>query len=167
MSFIESRRKHVKKLCTNLSGQSARDFTEAFACIAKHKRQKFVDSEIMAIKRIDAILSDQVKDFKERFQRSCCSINHYRSRTVADMGPECAQPQLIAAVETAIDSVVGEAIEFACPDAKSGVCASLKELNLSKASANKTLTRAGTDLMIVLTAPEDPSGAANRSVRQT
>lgn len=35
LSFIESRRKHVKKLCTNLNGEAARDFTEAFACIKK------------------------------------------------------------------------------------------------------------------------------------
>lgn len=72
------------------------------------------------------------------------------------MGPECAKPHMVAAVETAIDSVVGEAIEFACPDAKSGVCQSMKELVLSQERSNKTLTRAGTDLMIVLTAPEDP-----------
>lgn len=166
LSFIESRRKHVKRLCSDPKGQAARDFTEAFACIRKHKRQKFVDSEVMAIKRIDAILSPQVRDFKERFQRSCCSINHYRTRTVQDMGPECAQPNLIAAVELAIDSVVGEAIEFACPDARSGVCAAQRELRLSSAPSNKTLTRAGTDLMIVLTAPDDssapvPGGAAN------
>lgn len=70
------------------------------------------------------------------------------------MGPECANPQMIAAVETAIDSVVGEAIEFACPDAKSSICTSMKELVLSKVPSNKTLTRAGTDLMIVLTAPD-------------
>lgn len=164
LSFIESRRKHVKKLCGDLRGQAARDFTEAFACIKRHKRQKFVDSEITAIKRIDAILGDQVKDFKERFQRSCCSINHYRARTVDDMQPECGQPHLVAAVEVAIESVVGEAIEFACPDAKSGICSSMKELNLTSASANKTLTRAGTDLMIVLTAPDEPvsrNGASN------
>lgn len=116
----------------------------------------------MAIKRIDAILSDQVKDFKERFQRSCCSINHYRQRTVEDMGPECSQGNYVAAVETAIDSVVGEAIEFACPDAKSSVCNSMKELQLSKLPSNKTLTRAGTDLMIVLTAPEDNESPLNR-----
>lgn len=71
------------------------------------------------------------------------------------MGPECSNERFINAVETAIDSVVGEAIEFACPDAKSNVCQQLKELDLSKATANKTLTRAGTDLMIVLTAPEE------------
>lgn len=72
------------------------------------------------------------------------------------MSPECAKPHLIAAVETAIDSVVGEAIEFACPDAKSSVCMAMKELKLSDKPSNKTLTRAGTDLMIVLTAPEAP-----------
>lgn len=124
---------------------------------AQHKQAKFVESEIRAIKRIDAILSDQVKDFRERFQRSCCSISFYRQRTVDDMGPECARPHLVAAVEAAIDSVVGEAIEFACPDAKSGVCSSLKELALASAPSNKTLTRAGTDLMIVLTAPDEPA----------
>lgn len=70
------------------------------------------------------------------------------------MGPECAQSQMVSAVETALDSVVGEAIEFACPDAKSNVCMQLKELVLSNSPSNKTLTRAGTDLMIVLTAPE-------------
>lgn len=70
------------------------------------------------------------------------------------MGPECANAQMIGAVESAIDSVVGEAIEFACPDAKSNICTSMKELELSKNPVNKTLTRAGTDLMIVLTAPE-------------
>lgn len=186
MSFIESRRKHVKKLCSDPRGQAARDFIEAFKCIKKvslallllkskrrtfisinhlsnfikfinltqHKKEKFVQSEIKAIQRIDAILSDQVKDFKERFQRSCCSINQYRQRTVEDMGPECANPQMVAAVEIAIDSVVGEAIEFACPDAKSSICTSMKELVLSKVPSNKTLTRAGTDLMIVLTAPD-------------
>lgn len=158
MSFIESRRKHVKKLCTDPRGQAARDFTDAFSCIKKHKREKFVQSEIAAIKRIDAILSDQVKDFRDRFQRSCCSINSYRQRTVDDMASECAKPHLVAAVEAAIDSVVGEAIEFACPDAKSSICASMKELVLSDKPSNKTLTRAGTDLMIVLTSPEGPSG---------
>lgn len=159
LSFIDSRRKHVKKLCTDLRGQAAKDFTDAFACIKKHPhiREKFIQSEIAAIKRIDAILSDQVKDFKERFQRSCCSINHYRTRTIEDMGPECSQPQLISAVEIAIDSVVGEAVEFACPDAKSSVCNSMKELKLATEKSNKTLTRAGTDLMIVLTAPDDES----------
>lgn len=35
MSFIESRRKHVKKLCSDPRGPAARDFTEAFACISK------------------------------------------------------------------------------------------------------------------------------------
>ena len=120
------------------------------------KQDKFVDSEIKAIKRIDAILSDQVQDFKERFQRSCCAISNYRTRTVDDMGLECGKPHLVAAVEIALDSVVGEAIEFACPDAKSGVCQSMKELVLSQERSNKTLTRAGTDLMIVLTAPDDP-----------
>ena len=35
LSFIESRRKHVKKLCTDPRGQAARDFTEAFACIRR------------------------------------------------------------------------------------------------------------------------------------
>lgn len=102
-------------------------------------------------------MGDQVKDFRERFQRSCCSINSYRQRTVEDLGPECSKPNYVAAVEMAIDSVVGEAIEFACPDAKSNVCTSMKELELSKLPSNKTLTRAGTDLMIVLTAPEDES----------
>lgn len=155
LSFIESRRKHVKKLCSDLRGQAARDFTDAFACVRKYKREKFVQSEIKAIKRIDAILSDQVKDFRERFHRSCCSINSYRQRTVDDMGPECAKPNLINAVEIAIDSVVGEAIEFACPDAKSSICTQMKELVLADKPSNKTLTRAGTDLMIVLTAPDD------------
>lgn len=70
------------------------------------------------------------------------------------MKPQCAQANYVAAVEMAIDSVVGEAIEFACPDAKSSICSSMKELELSKLPSNKTLTRAGTDLMIVLTAPE-------------
>lgn len=112
-----------------------------------------------AIKRIDAILSDQVTDFKERFQRSCCSINHYRQRTVDDMGPECNKPQLVAAVETAIDSVTGEAIEFAC-DVKPSVCQAMRPLVLAEGRINKTLTRSGTELMIVLTAPEDPQQAA-------
>lgn len=71
------------------------------------------------------------------------------------MAPQCSDPRLVGAVETAIESVVGEAIEFACPDAKSNVCSSMKELVLSKTPSNKTLTRAGTDLMIVLTAPEN------------
>lgn len=70
------------------------------------------------------------------------------------MGAECAKPHLIAAVEQAIESVVGEAIEFACPDASSNICKSMKELVLSEQPSNKTLTRAGTDLMIVLTAPD-------------
>lgn len=118
-----------------------------------------MQSEIKAIKRIDAILSDQVQEFKERFQRSCCSINNYRQRTVEDMGPECANGRFVAAVEAAIDSVVGEAIEFACPEAKSNVCLQMKELVLSKTPSNKTLTRAGTDLMIVLTAPEGSSSS--------
>lgn len=125
-----------------------------FNPLRQHKQDKFVQSEIKAIQRIEAILSDQVKDFKDRFQRSCCSINNYRSRTVEDMKPECASPRLISAVELAMDSVTGEAIEFACPDAKSGVCNSMKELVLSKSPSNKTLTRAGTDLMIFLTSPE-------------
>lgn len=95
-----------------------------------------------------------MKDFRERFQRSCCAINSYRQRTVEDMGPECAKPHLVSAVELAIESVVGEAIEFACPEANSNICKSMKELVLSDLPSNKTLTRAGTDLMIVLTAPE-------------
>lgn len=70
------------------------------------------------------------------------------------MGPECNKPQLVGAVEQAIESVVGEAIEFACPEANSNVCRSMKELVLSEQPSNKTLTRAGTDLMIVLTAPD-------------
>lgn len=115
-----------------------------------------------AIKRIDAILSEQVTDFKERFQRSCCSINNYRQRTVDDMGPECAKPHLIAAVESAIDSVTGEAIEFAC-DVKPSVCQAMKPLVLSEGKINKTLTRSGTELMIVLTAPEDPQSTASTS----
>lgn len=78
------------------------------------------------------------------------------------MGPECANERFINAVEIAIDSVVGEAIEFACPDAKSNVCQQMKELDLSKASSNKTLTRAGTDLMIVLTAPEENEKSLSR-----
>ena len=69
---------------------------------------------------------------------------------------------MIAAVETAIDSVVGEAIEFACPDAKSSVCTQMKELVLSKVPINKTLTRSGTDLMIVLTAPEGTNSTRER-----
>lgn len=155
ISFIESRKKHVKKLCTDLKGQAAKDFTDAYSCIRKFKKQKFIDSEIVAIKRIDAILSDQVTEFKDRFQRSCCSINSYRQRTIEDMGPECSEARFVGAVELALDSVVGEAIEFACPDAKSNVCSNLKELVLSKQPPKKTLTRAGTDLMIVLTQPED------------
>lgn len=121
----------------------------------QHKQEKFIDSEIVAIKRIDAILSNQVTDFKERFQRSCCAINHYRQRTVEDMGAECSMPHLVGAVESAIDSVTGEAIEFAC-DVKPSVCQAMKPLVLSKTRVNKTLTRSGTDLMIVLTAPEEP-----------
>lgn len=35
LSFIESRRKHVKKLCSDPRGQAARDFIEAFKCIRK------------------------------------------------------------------------------------------------------------------------------------
>lgn len=35
MSFIESRKKHVKRLCSDVKGSSARDFTDAFACIRK------------------------------------------------------------------------------------------------------------------------------------
>lgn len=114
-----------------------------------------MESEITAIKRIDAILGDQVTDFKERFQRSCCSINSYRQRTIDDMGPECAKPHLVAAVESAIDSVTGDAIEFAC-DVKPSVCQAMRQLILSQKPSNKTLTRAGTDLMILLTAPEEP-----------
>lgn len=71
------------------------------------------------------------------------------------MAPQCSDPRLVGAVEMALESVVGEAIEFACPDAKSNVCSSMKELVLSKTPSNKTLTRAGTDLMIVLTAPDN------------
>ena len=123
----------------------------------QHKRDKFVESELVAIKRIDAILSDQVSDFKDRFQRSCCSINNYRQRTVDDMGPECSKPHLVAAVENAIDSVTGEAIEFAC-DVKPSVCQAMKPLVLAQNRPNKTLTRAGTELMIVLTAPDEPQG---------
>lgn len=167
LSFIDSRRKHVKKLCTDLKSQAAKDFLDAFACIKKHPRikEKFIQSEISAIKRIDAILSDQVQDFKERFQRSCCSINHFRTRTIEDLSPDCNQPRLLSAVETSIDSVVGEAIEFACPDTRSSVCNSFKELKLSNEKSNRTLTRAGTDLMIVLTEPDDenPDGPWQRT----
>lgn len=78
------------------------------------------------------------------------------------MGPECAKPHLIAAVESAIDSVTGEAIEFAC-DVKPSVCQAMKPLVLSEGKINKTLTRSGTELMIVLTAPEDPQSTASTS----
>lgn len=166
MAFIESRRKHVKRLCADPRGQFARDFTSAFACIRQHKRDKFVQSELMAIKRMDAILSEQVKEFRERFQRACCSINNYRQRTVDDMGPECKAANMVGAMEAAIDSVVGEAIEFACPDAKSSVCTSMKELELSKEPVNKTLTRAATNLMIVLTEPDEPAGDNNSRGRR-
>lgn len=164
LSFIESRRKHVKQLChSSGSSQMARDFLDAFRCIKQHKRQKFVHSEVMAIKCIDAILTEQVKDFRERFQRSCCSIGAYRQRTIEDMAPECSEPRLLAAVEASIDSVVGEAVEFACPDAKSSTCLAMKQLKLADKPSNKTLTRAGTDLMIALTTPEEPAGSAARS----
>lgn len=103
---------------------------------------------------MEAIISNQVKDFKERFQRSCCSIADYKARTLNDMQPECTTPDRIAAVEAAIDSVVGEALEFACPDAKSSICTKLPDLKLADKPSGKSLTRAGTDLMIILTAPE-------------
>lgn len=35
ISFIESRKKHVKKLCTDIKGQAAKDFTDAYTCIRK------------------------------------------------------------------------------------------------------------------------------------
>lgn len=108
-----------------------------------------------AIRRIEAILSDQVKDFKERFQRSCCAIGQYKQQTFDDLGQECSKPHIVSAMDSAIDSVVGEALEFACPDSKSKVCQSFKELELSKGPLNKTLTRSGTDLLLVITAPEE------------
>lgn len=123
--------------------------------LIQHKRQKFYQGEIAAIRRMDAILSDQVKEFKERFQRSCCAIGSYKQQVFDDLGPECSHPHMVAAVDSVIDSVVGEALEFACPDVKSKMCTSYKELVFAKGPVNKTLTRAGTDLLFVITADDD------------
>lgn len=98
-----------------------------------------------------------MKDFKERFQRSCCAINTYRQSSIDDLGRECGSPEMVAAFESAIDSVVGEAVEFACPDPKTGYCAKMKELRLSTGPVTKTLTRSGTDLLMVITEPDDGS----------
>lgn len=103
---------------------------------------------------MDAILSPQVTDFKERFQRSCCVIYDYRKASLADLEPECKNPDFATAVEDMIESVVGKAIEFACPDDKSNVCASYKPLKLDMSPMNKSLTRAGTDLMIGITSED-------------
>lgn len=35
LAFIDGRRKHVKKICSDLNGSNARDFTALFACIKK------------------------------------------------------------------------------------------------------------------------------------
>lgn len=35
LAFIDGRRKHVKKICSDLNGQNAKDFTALFACIKK------------------------------------------------------------------------------------------------------------------------------------
>lgn len=163
VSFIESRRKHVKKLCTDMKGQTAKEFIDTFSCIKRHPHMtdKFIQSEIEAIKRMEAIMSDQVRDFKERFQRACCSISYYRSRSLEDMSPECSQGPNVAVLEAAIDSVVGEALEFACPDAKSSVCNSMKPLKLAAERPTKSLTRAGTDLMIMLTTDDEDDASTD------
>lgn len=157
MSFIDGRRKHTKKLCTDMKGEAAENFMNTYSCIKNNSRtrQRFIDSEIEAIKSIYAILSDQVREFKERFQRACCVITHYRAKSIEDMSPECSQGPNVAVVDGLIESIVGEALEFACPDTKSSICNAMKPLKLAKEKPTKSLSRAGTDLIIILTADED------------
>lgn len=155
LAFIDSRRNHYKSICGNIKSQDTKSFVEAFACINKHKRKQAREQEILSIRQMDAILSSQVTDFKERFQRSCCAIIDYRRRSINDLEPQCANPNYVAAVENVIESVVGQAVEFACPDPKSGICKSFSPLKLDFGPVNKTLTKAGTDLLMVLTAPDE------------
>lgn len=35
LGFVDSRRRHIKSLCSDLSNNSTRDFLEAFSCIKK------------------------------------------------------------------------------------------------------------------------------------
>lgn len=155
MLFIESRRKHHRLICSNLRSQESKNFVDTYKCVNTYRHQRSKEHEVHTIRQIDAILSNQVTDFKERFRRACCAIFEYRKSSLSDLEPECASATATNVVETMIESVVGQALEFACPDPKSGVCNSLTPLNLGIQPINKSLTRAGTDLMLVITAPEE------------
>ena len=152
--FIDGRRKHSRSVCTNLKSNEAKNFVNTYACLNKHRRRQSKELEIASIRQMDAILSSQVTDFKERFQRACCAIHDYRTRAVADLEPECDDQNSRQVIESFVESIVGQAVEFACPDPKTGICNTYKPLKLDMRPVTKSLTRAGTDLLIVLTAPD-------------
>lgn len=165
LAFIDGRRAHHRSICANPKSQESANFVSAFACVAKHRAKQARELEVASIRQMDAIVSEQVSDFKERFQRACCIILDYRRRSAALMEPHCAQAAQLSALDGVIDSTVGPAVEFACPDSKLGVCQSFAPLKLNTGPVTKSLTRAGTDLLMALTSPDDESEKKDASSR--
>lgn len=98
-----------------------------------------------------------VPDVKTNQIMSLISTDIHSQKAIIDIGPQCTQYTPIA--EEMFDSVVGDLLESACPEAKrlKEICASLPKLVLPKGAWKPvSLTGAALDLIVVLSDTSTP-----------
>lgn len=150
-SYTNSRSRHSKKLCANLNDPKTVEFWKATECIqGKNKRNAMVDGERVLISTIQSLALDKAMKWENRLHQACCAASFYKTKSLKDIEPECTKYKDIT--EDMLDSMVGELLESACPEAGrlAEICSKLPKLTLPKDWKAASLTGAALDLIVAL-----------------
>lgn len=150
-AFSNARSRHSKKICANLNEQKAVDFWKSNACIKdSNKRTQMIATERELISTIEHLVTNTSLKWEERFHSACCAASSYKVKLIKDLEPECGKYK--EAQEDMMNSMVGELLETACPEANrlSELCQKLPKLTLAKEWKPVSLTGTSLDLIVVL-----------------
>lgn len=109
-----------------------------------------IASEKDLISSIQFLAINDTMKWDERFHSACCVASAYKIKVLKDIEPECARFK--EAQEDMVNSMVGELLESACPEAGklSEICAKTPKLTLTKEWKTGSLTGAALDLIVAL-----------------
>lgn len=152
--YTNSRSKHSKSWCNNMSGPQATLFYRSNQCIKDRNRQPGLQvAERGFIGRLQKLTNMTMK-WDQRFHQTCCLADAYRNQVMKEVGQGCAE--LVTPHEDLINSMIGEILEAVCPDANKlkDICPKLPKIDPPSVWTPKSLTGAALDLIEVLSRDE-------------
>lgn len=154
--YTNSRSKHSKSWCNNLSAPQTTLFFRSNQCIKeRNKSPRLLIAEKNFISKLQRLTNMTMK-WEQRFHSTCCVAESYRLQVIKEVGDGC--PEFVTPHEDLINSMIGEMLEAVCPDANrlKEICSKLPKVDPLDVWKPKSLTGAALDLIEVLSR-DDPS----------